>query len=180
MSPPGAKSHDWPTIGDVDALDVENVKIMLDRADALLKAQDDGLKAMEARMSSLFGQSITCLCISCSHGYNICDSQSAKQPCLTSMGASVDRAIPHGSFSLAAVVVSVSSMLSQTWSASVIAPHDIYDEAILSAPPNSVRLLICRALQNAIDRNTSAFVAMCIASPGQLAYLPPVPLPLLQ
>jgi hypothetical protein len=52
-------NNDWPEIPDIGLVEAENVKVLLERADALLKAQDDGLKAMEARMGSLFGQSIT-------------------------------------------------------------------------------------------------------------------------
>jgi hypothetical protein len=37
----------------------DNAKILLERADALIKAQDDGMRAMEGRMSSLLGMNVT-------------------------------------------------------------------------------------------------------------------------
>src|SRR4051812_630766 len=54
-----AADSQWPVIGDIQAVKDDNAKTLVERADAMLKAQDDGLKAMEARMSSLFTQSIT-------------------------------------------------------------------------------------------------------------------------
>jgi hypothetical protein len=50
---------EFPVFANIAAIEADNVRVMVERADALLKAQDDGLKAMEARMASLFAQAVT-------------------------------------------------------------------------------------------------------------------------
>ena len=110
-------------------------------------------------MSSLFGQSVTLASAS------IAATATTLAALKSQGGSSVSPpwALPWvgqslevlSGFWLAAVVVAASSMLSQTWSASGIQPRDIYDESLLTAPANSLRLALCRALQDGIDRNSA-------------------------
>jgi hypothetical protein len=195
-----ALARQWPTIANIDVLETDNTKTMIERADALLKAQDDGLKAMEARMSSLFGQSITLATASVAA---TATTFAALQAQAESNGpASPPWALPWvgqslfvlSTFWLAAVAVAASSMLSQTWSSSGLEPHGLYNDGTLTTPPNSLRLAITRALQDAIDLNTvrigryvrrlawvigllatgpliTAATALCLARPSWLPFV---------
>jgi hypothetical protein len=156
--PPLAQSREWPLIRDIDAVEADNAKALIERADALLKAQDDGLKAMEARMSSLFGQSVTLASAAVAATATAFAALHAGTggpvpPAWAVTWVAQSLAVLSG-FWLAAVAAAASSMLSQTWTASGMGPCDLYSEAVLTAPPNSLRLAIARALQEAIDRNT--------------------------
>jgi len=149
----------WPVIGDIDAVETDNAKAMIERADALLKAQDDGLKAMETRMSSLFGQSITlasaaiAATVTSFSALSVANTSSSLSPPWV-LAWVVESLGVLSAIWLAAAGVAASSMLSQAWAASGMEPGDLYSEAILTAPPNSVRLAIARALQDSIDRNS--------------------------
>ncbi len=155
---PLASRRNWPLIEDINAVETDNAKALIERADALLKAQDDGLKAMEARMSSLFGQSITlasAAVAATATAFAALRSQSsgsAAPPWALDWVA--ESLAVLSIFWLAAVAVTASSMLSQTWAVSGVDPCNLYSKDVLTAPPNSLRLLIARALQDAIDRNT--------------------------
>jgi hypothetical protein len=150
-------TRNWPQIEDINAVEADNAKALIERADALLKAQDDGLKAMEARMSSLFGQSITLASAAVaatvtSFAAQVAPSGGSASPPWAVGWVGQSLAILSAIW-LAAVGVAASSMLSQGWDAPGMEPRDLYNETILRAPPNSLRLAIARALQDAIDRN---------------------------
>ena len=151
------QSRQWPLIADIDAVETDNAKVVIERADALIKAQDDGLKAMEARMSSLFGQSVTlasAAVAATTTAFAALGAQSGGQLPPPWAQEWVARALAVlSAFWLAAVAIAAASMLSQTWTASGMQPWDLYSEGVLTAPANSVRLVIARALQDAIDRN---------------------------
>lgn len=146
--------HQFPAINDITAVQDDNAKVLVERADAMVKAQDDGLKAMEARMSSLFGQSVTLASAA------IAAMSTAFAARLGGPGAPTWAlswaAYPLIALSacwLAATALAGWSMLSQTWKTSGVEPSQLYTEQMLAAPANSLRLLIARTLQDAIDQN---------------------------
>jgi hypothetical protein len=153
------QTRTWPLITDIDAIEEDNAKTIIERGDALLKAQDDGLKSMEARMSSLFAQSITLASAAIAATATAfaaslsTQTSSPPPPPWAVMWVGQSLAVLSAVW-LAAVGVAAASMLSQTWTASGMQPHDLYNEAVLTAPPKSLRLAISRALQEAIDRNS--------------------------
>jgi len=149
-----AKSIEWPPIN-ANAIEADNAKAMIERADAYLKGQDDGLKGMESRMSSLFGQSVTLASAA------IAATATAYAALSHPAGAPawalpwVARSLAAVSlFWLAAVGVAAWAMLGQRWNIAGMQPRELYDDNTLRAPPNSLRLAIARALQDAIDANT--------------------------
>jgi hypothetical protein len=152
------QQKDWPVIGDIDSIDADNAKAVVERADALLKAQDDGLRAMEARMSTLFGQSITLASAAVAAtvtAFSALDTPNASTGPIWALPWIAQSLAALSVIWLGAVIVSALAMLSQSWTATGMQPHDLYNEIILTSPANSLRLAIARALQDAIDENTS-------------------------
>jgi hypothetical protein len=166
----------WPTIQDIRAVEADNAKALIERADAMLKAQDDGLKAMEARMGSLFAQSITLASAAVAATTTAFAALSVPPggpppPPWALMWVAQSLAFLSAIW-LTAVAVAASSMLSQTWTAAGMEPRELYTEKMLTAPPNSLRLAIARALQDAIDRNavrTVSYVRRLACVVGLLA-----------
>jgi hypothetical protein len=151
----------WPEISDIDAVSDDNAKILLERADTLLKGQDDGLKAMESRMGSLFGQAVTLASAAIAATVTAFGAAHPAQGTSTSASSAPVWALPGvwqaltalSACWLLAVIAAAWVMRGQTWTVSGVQPHELYTEQILGAPPNSVRLLISRMLQQAIDEN---------------------------
>ena len=152
------RQHEWPVIHDIDSVETDNIKALIERADALLKAQDDGLKAMESRMGSLFGQSITLASAAVAAAVTafaaIHTQPGGPAPPLWALPWVAQSLAVLSAFWLAAVATAAASMLGQTWTTSGMQPRDPYKETLLTAPPNSLRLAIARSLQEALDRNT--------------------------
>ncbi len=172
---PDAEPVDWPLIADLGAIEMDNAKAMIERADALLKAQDDGLQAMEARMSSLFGQSITLASAAVAATGTAFAARAGPNGVgvpLWAFGWAAPSLATLSGLWLAAVAVAASAMLSQTWVSAGLQPRELYSEQLLAAPPNALRLAIARALQAAIDRNarrTSRYVKRLAWVVGLLA-----------
>lgn len=148
---------EFPVIANIAAIEADNVRVMVERADALLKAQDDGLKAMEARMASVFAQAValaSAAVIGTATAFNLVHAPT--NPPVPSTWAppwfSQSLAV-LAVFWLSAVAVSAKSMLSRHWAASGTQPLQFYKEPTLTAPPVSLGLAVARTLQHSINAN---------------------------
>lgn len=153
---------EWPTIKNIDVVETDNAKALVERADALLKAQDDGLRAMELRMTTLFGQSVTLASAAVAatitaFAANYAPAGAPTSPTWALPWVAQSLAV-LSAFWLAAVTASAVSLLGRKWTTSGMQLDDLYSEAILAAPPNSLRLAIARALHGAVEANRTRAV----------------------
>jgi hypothetical protein len=128
----------------------DNAKILLERADALIKAQDDGMRAMEGRMSSLLGMNVTL-------------GTAAIAAAITALGTASSIpwvkpwTVPALSLLLAfwipAILVAAFAMMGRRWAVPGVSPINIYRASFLSENTNRFRMNLARTLQEAVEEN---------------------------
>lgn len=131
----------------------DNAKILLERADALIKGQDDGMRAMESRMSSLLGINVTLGTAAIAAAITALGTTS-------SLGWVQPWTVPALSvlvaFWIPAILVAAVAMMGRQWAVPGVSPMNLYRADRLSGNTNQLRLNLSRTLQDAVEENKSA------------------------
>jgi hypothetical protein len=148
-------SAPWPVFSASIVKD-DNAKIMLERADAMIKSQDEGMRAMEGRMTSLLGITVTLITASIAAVItaSLSVGTSATAPVWVQPWTVLTLSTIAG-FWFAAILVGAFAMMGRQWSVPGVSPTNLYRAEYLAGNPNRMRLLVSRALQRAIDDNRS-------------------------
>jgi hypothetical protein len=151
----------------------DNAKIMLERADALIKTQDDGMRAMESRMTSLLSLAVTLASAAIAATVTVIGS--SKRPPEWVQPWTVPALCTLTAFWLAAVGTGAVAMMGTVWTTPGVAPSALYRPDYLSRNANRLRMSIARTLQLAIDANgkvAAAYRRRLIAMIALLAFGP--------
>jgi hypothetical protein len=153
MSKPTRGGHtSWPEI-DLEIAEDENAKLMLERADALLKAQLDALRAMETRIAGLLAQSVTLTSA----------AAAATATALAAIGGGTTLSWVQDwmalalfiltSFWFGAAAIAARSMEAKAYVPSGTAPRILYNPDFMASKVLALRLALARQVQLGIEHN---------------------------
>jgi DUF2934 family protein len=140
QTPASPGSLVWPEISPKIVKD-DNAKILLDRAEAMIKGQDDGMRAMEGRMSALLGITITLATATIAAEITAVGQTSSPswvQP-WTVPALSVLLA-----FWVLAILFAAIAMFGRHWAVPGVSPVHLYRASFLSENTNRFRMNLAR------------------------------------
>lgn len=149
QTPPADGILRWPEISTKIIKD-ENAKILLERADAMIKAQDDGMRAMESRMSSLLGINVTLGTAAIAAGIT---ALGAESPLPWVQPWTIPALSILVVFWLSAILVAAFAMMGWQWAVPGVSPANLYRATFLTENTNRFRMNLAQTLQDVIAEN---------------------------
>lgn len=145
-APPGV----WPEIDEKIVKD-ENAKLLLERADAMMKAQDDGMRAMESRMSTLLGISVTLGTAAVAAEITALGTTASPLPWIQPW--TIPTLSIMVAFWIGAILVAAVTMMGSKWAVAGVSPVNLYRATFLSQNTNRLRMNLAHTLQDGISDN---------------------------
>ncbi|HEY1411815.1 MAG TPA: DUF2934 domain-containing protein [Rhodopila sp.] len=147
---PGRSELMWPDVS-TRIVKEENVKLLLERADAMIKAQDDGLRAMEGRMASLLGINVTLGTAAIAAEITALGTSPTSLPWVQTW--TIPTLSILTAFWVAAILVAAAAMMARKWTVPGVSPINLYRATFLTQNTNRLRMNLAKTLQEAIVDN---------------------------